>query len=184
MRNGLVFGLLCSVATMCALAAPGPSAGQTPVIEGPEMIFWEHQDWGVGGGRERLVIWADGRNEAQVVLGGMMYTGRTIVARPGWTMVSDSPHRRFVRTDVLTRAEARRRFACALEEEIQRLETFAPSYLDGRGTLVGVQIDTDLVETTMPVFMPGQRGTPNHQRFEAVSACIGEFDTSAFDVKR
>ncbi len=66
---------------------------------------------------------------------------------------------------------------------IHRLKTFKPDYLDGSGTLVGVEIDGKLIETVIPMFLDRDWGSVNHKRFIAVSKVLSDFDRHAYDVR-
>ena len=61
--------------------------------------------------------------------------------------------------------------------------TFKPDYLDGSGTLVGVEIDGKLIETVIPMFLDQDRGSINRKRFIAVSKVLSDFDRHAYDVR-
>ena len=70
----------------------------------------------------------------------------------------------FVRENVYPQNVAKDKFDQALAAGIRLLETFKPDYVDGSGTLVGVQVDGELKETVVPLFLdqqPCQRYSPN-----------------------
>lgn len=48
---------------------------------------------------------------------------------------------------------AREKFQRAFEAGIHLLESFRPDYVDGEGTLVGIQIHGELKETVVPMFL-------------------------------
>jgi hypothetical protein len=142
------------------------------------MIFWENQVWKAGGGGERLTLWADGRSEITV-----RRFGRARKPKPGWTVAAQKPFTIYTRADPLSKDEATQKFAAALAAGIQELKSFPPGYSDGGGTLVGIQRNGELTETTVPQFMfPGRadnEGSENHKRFLAVQKAIGDFDADA-----
>lgn len=148
-----------------------------------EMIFWEYQSWEAGGGRSRLTIWADGRSEIMVVPDAYFRPKvEKLRLRHGWVMKQGDNGLYFVHTDVFPVSVAKDKLNQALAAGIGLLETFQPSYLDGSGTVVGVQINGELKETVIPMFLDQHRGSANHQRFIAVSKVLSDFDRHAYDI--
>jgi hypothetical protein len=149
-----------------------------------EMVFWEHQSWEVGGGRSRLTIWADGRSEVMVVPDASFRANtEKLQPRDGWAMKKSVEGPYFVRKNVFPEDVARDKFNRGLEAGIHRLKSFTPDYLDGSGTLVGIQIAGELREIVIPMFLERHRGSQNHKRFVAVSKILSGFDKLAFDIK-
>jgi hypothetical protein len=149
-----------------------------------EMIFWENQSWETGGGKSRLSIWADGKSEIMVVPDAYFrHRTERLRLRNGWTMRNDERGVYFVKKNVFPAEVARKKFMQALEAGLHLLETFKPDYLDGSGTVVGIQINGDLNETVIPMFLDRQKGTENHQRFLAVSKILSDFDTQPYNIQ-
>ncbi len=90
----------------------------------------------------------------------------------------------FVREPAFPRDVAREKFTKAFEAGIHFLESFRPDYVDGNGTLVGIQIDSKLKETVIPMFLDKNRGTRNHKRFLAVSDILANFDVHAYELTK
>ncbi|MFQ5846091.1 MAG: hypothetical protein ACE5IQ_00280 [Candidatus Methylomirabilales bacterium] len=90
----------------------------------------------------------------------------------------------FVREPAFPEDAARDKFLKAFEAGIHLLETFRPDYVDGSGTLVGIQIDGKLKETVIPMFSDKNKGTRNHKRFLAVSTILANFDAAAYDLSK
>ena len=90
----------------------------------------------------------------------------------------------FIRDPAFPEDLAREKFRRAFEAGIHLLETFRPDYVDGSGTLVGIQIDDKFNETVIPMFLDKQQGTRNHKRFLAVSKILSEFDVDAYELKK
>jgi hypothetical protein len=181
MRYNLQIGLIA----LC-LALPGCSSQSHSDhgIPDAEMIFWEHQSWEVGGGRSRLTIWADGRSEVMVVPDATLrHKPEILVVREGWTMKKEGEGLYFVRRDVFQRQVAKEKFNRALAAGIHQLKTFRPDYVDGSGTLVGIQIDGAVKETVIPMFLDRNMGSANHKRFLAVSDLLSYSDRRAYDIK-
>jgi hypothetical protein len=148
-----------------------------------EMIFWEYQSWEAGGGRSRLTIWADGRSEVMVVPDAyFQHNSERLHLRDGWVMKQGVRGLFFVRANVFPVNVAKDKFNRALAAGISLLQTFKPGYLDGSGTVVGVQINGELKETVIPMFLDQHRGSANHQRFIAVSKVLSDFDRHAYDI--
>ncbi|UCD90699.1 MAG: hypothetical protein JSW04_04525 [Desulfobacterales bacterium] len=89
----------------------------------------------------------------------------------------------FLRTNVFSGKVAKDKFNQALAAGIHLLKTFRPNYVDGGGTLVGVQIKGELKETVIPMFLDQHTGSANHQRFIAVSKVLSDFDRQAYDIQ-
>lgn len=148
-----------------------------------EMIFWEQQSWEAGGGRSRLTIWADGRSEVMVVPEAYLQpNSEKFHLRDGWVMKQGANGLYFVRANVFPVNVAKDKFTRALTAGISLLQTFKPGYVDGSGTVVGVQISGELKETVIPMFLDQHRGSANHQRFIAVSKVLSDFDRHAYDI--
>jgi hypothetical protein len=146
------------------------------------MIFWEHQSWEAGGGRSRLTLWADGRSEVVVVPDAYFQPNSVkLRLRDGWVMKQGKNGLYFVRANVFPQNVAKDKFNQALAAGIGLLQTFKPGYVDGSGTVVGVQINGELKETVIPMFLDQHRGSANHQRFIAVSKVLSDFDRNAYD---
>ena len=175
----IILAGLFAVAFGCN-AQPNPSVNALQV----EMIFWESQSWETGGGKSRLTIWADGRSEIMVVPDAFLRR-RTENVRPrdGWSMKQDLQSLYLVRTNVYPEKVAKEKFSQALSAGIHLLETFPPDYVDGSGTLVGVQINGELKETIIPMFLDQRRETANHRRYLAVSKILADFDKPAYDIQ-
>ena len=149
-----------------------------------EKIFWEQQSWEVGGGRSRLTIWADGRSEVMVVPDAYFQpSSEKLRLRDGWVMERDEKGLYFVRTNVFPAQVAKDKFNQALAAGIRLLKTFKPDYVDGSGTVVGVQENGELKETVIPMFLDQHKGSANHQRFIAVSKVLSDFDRQAHDIQ-
>lgn len=170
---------LCTVTIGCN-SQSGTSSDNSKV----EMIFWEAQSWEAGGGRSRLTLWADGRSEVVVVPDApLLLKSKSLHLRDGWRMEQGNKGPYFVRENVYPQNVAKDKFDQALAAGIRLLETFKPDYVDGSGTLVGVQVDGELKETVVPLFLDQQKGTANHKRFIAVSKVLAEFDRQAYDIR-
>lgn len=169
----IVFGLACA-----------EEPGRTTLPEGAEMLFWEWQSWETGGGRNRLTLWKDGRSQIMVIPD--VYTRRhpdKFHAREGWKPVKKSRGISFVQDPAFPEDVAREKFQKAFEAGIHLLESFQPEYVDGSGTVIGVQIDGKLKETVIPMFLDKNQGTRNHKRFLSVSAILADFPVDAYDLK-
>ncbi len=154
-----------------------------PVPSGVEMIFWEDQSWEMGGGTSRLTLWVDGRSEVTVVPNASFrHSQAKIQPREGWIMKQGANGRYFVRPSVFPGEVAKEKFTAALEAGIHLLKTFQPQYVDGGGTLVGVQIKGKLKETVIPMFDDSKKGTLNHKRFLAVAQILSDFERQPFDL--
>ena len=148
------------------------------------MIFWEPQSWEAGGGRSRLTLWADGRSEAVVVPDEYFQpSSEKLHLRDGWVKEQGANGLYFVRANVFPVTVAKDKFNQALAAGIGLLKTFKPGYVDGSGTVVGVQINGELKETVIPMFLDQHRGSANHQRFIAVSKVLSDFDRHAYDIQ-
>ena len=169
-----------SLALLC-ISLIGCSSQPAPDVPPPdaEMIFWEQQSWEVGGGRNRLTIWKDGRSEI-IVVPGAFYNSVELRPREGWSRKKGATGGYFVRTNVFPEKIATYKFNQALAEGIHLLETFKPDYVDGGGTLVGVQVNGRLTETVIPMFLDQQQGTPNHERYVTVAKLLAKFNKNAF----
>jgi len=179
-KVGIVF-TICIIGAFGCVAEPG----RTTVPQGAEMLFWEWQSWETGGGRNRLTIWKDGRSQIMVVPDA--YTRghpERFHPRPGWVMVEKPGGVLFVREPAFPKDVAQEKFTKAFEAGIHRLESFRPDYVDGSGTLVGIQIDGKLKETVIPMFLDKNRGTRNHKRFLAVSEILADFDIDAYELTK
>lgn len=158
---------------------------RVPVPADARMLFWERQSWEPGGGSSRLTLWADGRSEVIVAPGDQMRGSyERLRPREGWTVNRASGGVRFVRDQIYPEQIAREKFRMAFEAGMHLLESFPPDYLDGSGTLVGVQIGDDLKQTTIPMFLDSRQGTPNHMRFLTVAEILGDFDDHAYDLEQ
>ena len=162
--------------------SPQPTSAVNP--SEIEMIFWESQSWEAGGGRSRLTIWANGRSEIMVVPDAY-YQGRpeALLPREGWSMTKSAQGLHFLRENVYPVDIAKNTFNRALTAGIHLLTTFQPDYVDGGGTLVGVQTDGTLKETLIPMFLGRHEGSANHERFVAVSEVMADFDRDAYDIR-
>ncbi len=89
----------------------------------------------------------------------------------------------FLRENAFPKNIAQDKFNRALAAGINLLETFKPDYVDGGGTLVGIQIDGEVKETVIPMFLNRNTGSANHKRFIAVSEILSNFDRQAYDIK-
>lgn len=162
--------------------SPQPAPNLNPADA--EMIFWEQQSWEVGGGRSRLTIWADGRSEVVVVPDAYFRRKPEMLSpRDGWTMKKSATGLYFMRNHVFSEKVAKNKFKRALAAGIHLLQTFKPDYVDGSGTLVGVQIDGKLNETIIPMFLDRHRGSANYKRFSTVSRVLSDIDSHAYDVQ-
>lgn len=168
---------------MLAIAAALSSIGATsrPATQPTTKItsiFWEKQVWGLGGGKSRLTLWADGRSEITV-----RRRRPAAPAKPGWTMTKDDDGTVYHKASPLSAEESRKKFADAITAGIAELKTFAADYSDGGGTLVGIENDGKIKQIVIPMFIhpdePDNKGSENHKRFLAVQKVIGEFDTNA-----
>jgi hypothetical protein len=149
-----------------------------------EMIFWEQQSWEAGGGRSRLTIWVDGRSKVVVVPDEYFQpNSERLHLRDGWVMEQGEKGLYFVRANVFPQNVAKDKFNQALAAGIGLLQTFKPGYVDGSGTVVGVQINGELKETVIPMFLDQHRGSANHRRFIAVSKVLSDFDRHAYDIQ-
>ena len=178
---------VCSAAAGCR-QKPRPVEKELPPIQmpaGAEMIFWEEQCWEAGGGKSRLTIWADGRSEIRVVPDSVLRRKpKTLRPRQGWTMKKDARGPYLVRQDVYPTEVAKDKFERAWTAGISVLEPFRADYCDGGGTLVGVQVNGELEQTTIPEFPKSQVGSVNHRRVVAVAEVLADFDGHAYDVQR
>ncbi|MFQ5989815.1 MAG: hypothetical protein ACE5K9_07865 [Candidatus Methylomirabilales bacterium] len=153
--------------------------------QGAEMLFWEWQSWETGGGRNRLTIWKDGRSQIAVVPDA--YTRghpERFHPRQGWIIVEKRSGLFFLLEPALPEDIAREKFQKAFEAGIHLLEPFRPDYVDGSGTLVGIQINGELKEIVIPMFLDNNQGTRNHKRFLAVSEILAQFDVNAYDMTK
>lgn len=151
--------------------------------EGAEMLFWEWQSWETGGGRNRVTIWKDGRSQIVVVPDAFSRGNpERFTPHEGWIMLKKAGGVLFIRDPAFPEDVARGKFRKAFEVGIHLLETFRPDYVDGSGTLVGTQINGQLKETVIPMFIDKQQGTKNHKRFLAVSEILADFDVNAYDL--
>lgn len=169
----------------CLMSFPGfaTATKNDSVIQGVEMIIWEHQNWEFNGGYERLTLWRDGRSEVEVVPHAQIPGGPTdLLPKRGWTAVRQEHQIRFVRKDIYPPEVAIAKLQQAVEAGIYHLETFRPGYRDGSGTRVVVQINGKQTETVIPMFMDGDKGTVNFQRFIAVSKILSGFNTDAYEM--
>ncbi len=99
-------------------------------------------------------------------------------------MVEKSSGVSFLREPAFPRDVAREKFTKVFDAGIHLLESFRPDYVDGSGTLVGIQIDGKLKETVIPMFLDKNRGTRNHKRFLAVSEILANFDVHAYELTK
>lgn len=170
---------LCFILLGCS--APPASALSPPDIE---MIFWEYQSWEVGGGRNRLTIWANGRSETIVVPDAYSQgSPETLHPREGWIMKKGAQGLYLLRENVFPEDVATHKFDQASAAGIHLLKTFNPDYVDGGGTLVGVQIDGALKETVIPMFLDRNKGSANHKHFIAVSEVLSDFDRHSYNIR-
>ncbi len=177
------YRIVCTI-LMVGTFGCGVEPDRITIPEGAEMLFWEWQSWETGGGRNRLTIWKDGRS--QVVVVPDAYTRRhpeKFHAREGWKQVKGPRGISFVQEPAFPEDEAREKFRKAFEAGIHLLQTFGPDYVDGSGTVVGIQIDGKLKETVIPVFVENNQGTTNHKRFLDVSKILADFPVDAYDLK-
>ena len=174
------FSKKISLAFLC-VSLIGCSSQPAPDAPPPdaEMIFWEQQSWETGGDRNRLTIWKDGRSEI-IVAPGVYYNSVELKPREGWTQKKGEAGYYFVRANVYPERIATYKFNQALADGIHLLKSFNPNYVDGSGTLVGVQVDGKLTETLNPMFLDQQQGTPNHERYVIVAKVLAKFDKNAF----
>jgi hypothetical protein len=107
-----------------------------------------------------------------------------VLPRNGWMVRNGKLDLHFIRTNVFPEEIAKEKVRQAMAAGIHRLKTFKPGYLDGSGTLVGVEIDGKLIETVIPMFLDQDRGTANHKRFIVVAKVLSDFDRHAYDVRR
>ena len=173
----IVFAMISAFALGCAA-----EDARITVPQGAEMLFWEWQSWETGGGRNRLTIWKDGRS--QIVVVPDAYTRRDwkrLRPRPGWLILVEGGGVTFIRQPAYPEEVAREMFRRAFETGIHLLESFSPDYLDGEGTLVGSQIDGQLKQSVIPMFLEKNLGSENHKRFLAVSKILADFDVAAYD---
>lgn len=78
----------------------------------------------------------------------------------------------------------REKFQRTFEARIHLLESFRPDYVDGEGTLVGIQINDELKETVVPMFLDKNQGTRNHKRSLAVAEILADFDIDAYELTK
>lgn len=90
----------------------------------------------------------------------------------------------FVREPAFPEDVARKKFQRAFEAGVHLLESFRPDYMDGEGTLVGIQINGEIKETVIPMFTGKNRGTRNHNRFLAVSEVLADFEVDAYELTK
>lgn len=172
---------------ICSIAIPVITTGSelNPIPDEVEMIVWEHQNWETNGGFERLTIWSDGRSEVVVAPLRYSHDGQeNLRTKIGWERVQQKspPHVEFVRNNIYPPDVARTKFKKALGAGIHLLESFKPGYRDGSGTRVVIQTKGQQKEIIIPMFVDREKGTSNHKRFLAVSAILGGFDKSAYEV--
>ncbi len=156
---------------------------QVGVPQNAEMIFWESRSWETGGGRARFTLWADGRSEILVVPD--FYTRRSpekLRPREGWEMGKGPEGVYFKRKAVFPESIVKERFSQSFQAGIHLLEPFSPNYVDGGGTLIGIQIDGELNRKVIPYFTGGNRGTENHKRFLEVAKVLDSFNTDAYEI--
>jgi hypothetical protein len=143
----------------------------------PDMIFWEGQSWQSNGPSSRLTLWSDGRSEISFKRFGTLLSTEQL--NPRWQMREEKPMTVFYQSNPLAPDEAKARFHAALEAGIADLKTFPPGYYDGSGTVVGIETDGQLKQTTIPMFLhegeKDNKGSENEKRFLAVKAAFGTF---------
>jgi hypothetical protein len=150
-------------------------------VKGVEMIIWECQNWESNGGYKRLTLWNDGRSEVEVVPSAKIPAGPTnLLPKKGWTAMREEHQISFVRKNIYPPEVATAKLRQAVEASILHLKTFRPSYLDGSGTRVVVQINGKQKETVIPMFMDKDKKTDNYRRFTAVSKILNGFNSDAF----
>lgn len=163
------------IAMLCLSPQGGPAAKESGKIE---MIFWEKQSWKTGGPSRRLTLWADGRSEVM-----LKRSGKPRKPRPGWSVREEGPWTVYTRVSPYPAAEARKRFREAIAAGIGELRSFRRGYVDGSGTVAGVGIDGKVTKTVIPMFLregeKDNKGSENHERFLAVDAILGHFDSDA-----
>ena len=181
MKSCTLFILIAiSIIPVCCRSQTAPSLNPSDV----EMIFWEHQSWEVGGDRSRLTLWADGRSEVMVVPDVYLQrNSEKLHLRDGWVKEQGANGPYFIRANVFPLNVAKDKFNQSVAAGIGLLQTFRPGYVDGSGTVVGVQIDGELRETVIPMFADRDKGSANHQRFVAVSKILSGFDRHAYDIR-
>jgi hypothetical protein len=119
----------------CLISIPGfaTAAENDSVIQGVEMIIWEHQNREPNGGYERLTLWRDGRSEVGVAPRARIPSGPTdLVPKRGWTAVRQKHQIKFVRKDIYPPEVVRAKLQQAVEAGIHHLITFAGSILSVR----------------------------------------------------
>jgi hypothetical protein len=172
------------LALMMCLIVSSPlvnAADNDPAVKAVEMIIWEYQNWEPNGGYKRLTLWKDGRSAVEVVPSAKIPSGPTnLLPKKGWTAVREEHQIRFVRKNIYPPEVATAKLRQAVEAGILHLKTFRPSYLDGSGTRVVVQINGKQKETVIPMFMDKDKKTDNYRRFTAVSKILNGFDADAF----
>jgi hypothetical protein len=150
-------------------------------VKSVEMIIWEYQNWETNGGYKRLTLWNDGRSAVEVVPSARIPAGPTnLLPKKGWTAVREEHQIRFVRKNIYPPEVAKAKLRQAVEAGILHLTTFRPSYLDGSGTRVVVQINGKQKETLIPMFMDKDKKTENYRRFTAVSKILNGYNADAF----
>ena len=173
--------LLSMIICLLPLTTLAVAADNNSTSRGVEMIIWEHQNWEPNGGYKRLTLWNDGRSAVEVVPSARIPAGPTnLLPKKGWTAVREEHQIRFVRKNIYPPEVASAKLRQAVEAGILHLNTFRPSYLDGSGTRVVVQINGKQKETVIPMFMDKDKKTENYRRFTAVSKILNGFDTDAF----
>jgi hypothetical protein len=176
-----MFGLLFLYLMVAPFISRGTEINTNP--DEVEMIVWEHQNWETNGGYNRLTIWRDGHSAIEVAPFGHIPGGRSnLLPKKGWTEERSDHIVIFVRRDIYAPEVARSKLQRALEAGIHLLEAFRPGYHDGGGTRVVVQINGLRKETVVPMFMDGDKGTINYDRYLAVSKVLDGFDTDAYDM--
>jgi hypothetical protein len=174
---------LTLIACLISLQAFAAASEDTPSTQSVEMIVWEHQNWETNGGFKRLTIWRNGHSQVEVSPRARWSVSEMdIQPKSGWTAIRQEHHVTFVRKDIYPPEIARMKLQRAIEAGIQLLKSFRPSYLDGSGTRVVVQINGQQKETVIPMFMDADKGTANHKRFLAVSKILDGFDTDAYEL--
>jgi hypothetical protein len=157
---------------ICPIAFPefAIATENRSTVQGVEMIIWEHQNWESNGGYKRLTLWRDGRSKVEVVPSRRIPAGPSnLLAKKGWTMAREEHQIRFVRKNIYPPEVARAKLRQAVRAGILHLETFRPSYHDGSGTRIVVQINGKQTKTVIPMFMDKDKRTDNYKRFIAVS---------------
>jgi hypothetical protein len=175
----MLFSDLVSVSmSACGAAATAPATAPSAATDASrvDFIFWENQSWMSNGPSARLTLWSNGHSEILV-----RSFGKTRQPKSGWTVEQDEMWAQYRKADPYPADEVKHKISAALAAGIQQLRTFRPGYRDGSGTLVGVQVNGNLTETSIPMFIhPGQpdnAGSENHKRFLEIEKILGDFDT-------